>query len=74
MNKQNILLISFMLLDQEMPVVKGIIVDNYKNAVISKELYRIFEQNTHGEFVNVYLAADSVAVGRIDFSLQKILI
>ena len=73
MNKQNILPISFMLLDQEMPVVKGIIVDNYKNAVISKELYRIFEQNTHGEFVNVYLAADSVAVGRIDFSLQKYL-
>ena len=73
MNQQNILPISFMLLDQEMPVVKGIIVDNYKNAVISKELYRIFEQDTHGELVNVYLAADSVAVGRIDFSLQKYL-
>ena len=73
MNQQNILPISFMLLNQEMPVVKGIIVDNYKNAVISKELYRIFEQDTHGEFVNVYLAADSVAVGRIDFSLQKYL-
>ena len=73
MNEQNILPISFMLLNQEMPVVKGIIVDNYKNAVISKELYRIFEQDTHGELVNVYLAADSVAVGRIDFSLQKYL-